>query len=74
MNIPIDSIIDYYKPRLERHFMKYIPNTAGITATQYIQASLKLQELETSYLKFSFPSIIISKSSLGKIFFSCSFK
>ena len=37
-----DFYLNVFKPTLEFHFRKYIPNTSGITATQYLQASIKL--------------------------------
>ena len=40
-----DYYINIFKPSLESHFRQYIPNTSGITATQYLQASLKLNNL-----------------------------
>ena len=40
-----DFYLNIFKPSLEFHFRKYIPNTSGITATQYLQASLKLFNL-----------------------------
>ena len=40
-----DAFVSIYKPTLEFHLRQYIPNTSSITATQYIQASLKLNSL-----------------------------
>ena len=37
-----DFFISIFKPSLEFHFRQYIPNTSGITANQYLQASMKL--------------------------------
>ena len=37
-----DYFISIFKPCLEFHFRQFIPNTSGITATQYLQASMKL--------------------------------
>ena len=37
-----DYYLNIFKPSLEFHFRQFIPNTSGITATQYLQASLKL--------------------------------
>ena len=37
-----DYYLNIFKPSLEFNFRQYIPNTSGITATQYLQASLKL--------------------------------
>ena len=37
-----DYFISIFKPSLEFHFRQYIPNTSGITSTQYLQASIKL--------------------------------
>ena len=40
-----DFYLNIFKPSLEFHFRNYIPNTSGITATQYLQACLKLFNL-----------------------------
>ena len=40
-----EAFVGIYKPTLEYHLRQYIPNTSSITATQYIQASLKLNSL-----------------------------
>ena len=40
-----DYYLNIFKPSLEFHFRQFIPNTSGITATQYLQASLKLNNL-----------------------------
>ena len=37
-----DYFISIFKPSLEFHLRQYIPNTSGITANQYLQASMKL--------------------------------
>ena len=37
-----DYFISIFKPSLEFHFRQFIPNTSGITSTQYLQASMKL--------------------------------
>ena len=37
-----DYYLNIFKPTLEFHFRQFIPNTSGITATQYLQASIKL--------------------------------
>ena len=37
-----DYYLNIFKPSLEYHFRQFIPNTSGITATQYLQASLRL--------------------------------
>ena len=37
-----DYFISIFKPSLEFHFRQFIPNTSGITATQYLQANMKL--------------------------------
>ena len=37
-----DYYLNIFKSSLEFNFRKYIPNTSGINATQYLQASLKL--------------------------------
>ena len=39
-----DYYLNVFKPSLEFHFRQFIPNTSGITATQYLQASLKLNK------------------------------
>ena len=46
-----DFYLNIFKPTLEFHFRKYIPNTSGITATQYLQASLKLNNLLRNAIK-----------------------
>ena len=46
-----DFYLNVFKPTLELHFRKYIPNTSGITATQYLQASLKLNNLLRNEIK-----------------------
>ena len=46
-----DFYLNIFKPTLEFHFRKYIPNTSGITATQYLQASLKLNNLLRNEIK-----------------------
>lgn len=40
-----DAFLSVFKPTLELHLRNFIPNTSSITATQYIQASLKLNAL-----------------------------
>ena len=46
---------DYYllvfKPSLEFHLRRQIPNTSGVTSTQYIQVLLKLNQLLKNYIK-----------------------
>ena len=46
---------DYYllvfKPSLEFHLRQYIPNTSGVTSTQYIQVLLKLNQLLKKSIK-----------------------
>ena len=42
-----DYYLNIFKPSLEFHFRQFIPNTSGITSTQYLQACLKLN----NYLK-----------------------
>ena len=37
-----DYFVSIFKPSLEFHFRQFIPNTSGITASQYLQASMKL--------------------------------
>ena len=37
--------VNIFKPSLEFHLRSYIPNTSGITATQYIQVGIKLNQL-----------------------------
>ena len=37
-----DYYISIFKPSLEFHFRQFIPNTSSITASQYLQASMKL--------------------------------
>ena len=46
-----DFYLNIFKPTLEFHFRKFIPNTSGITATQYLQASLKLNNLLRNEIK-----------------------
>ena len=46
-----DYFISIFKPSLEFHFRQYIPNTSGITSTQYLQASMKLN----NFLKNEIP-------------------
>ena len=40
-----DFYLPILKPTLEFHLRQYIPNTSGITATQYIQTLIKLNSL-----------------------------
>jgi hypothetical protein len=40
-----DYYLNIFKPSLGFHFIQFIPNTSGITATKYLQASLKLNNL-----------------------------
>ena len=40
-----DFYLNIFKPSLEFQFRKFIPNTSGITASQYLQASIKLSNL-----------------------------
>ena len=46
-----DYYLNIFKPSLEFHFRQFIPNTSGITATQYLQASLKLNNLLRSSIQ-----------------------
>ena len=46
-----DYYLNVFKPSLEFHFRQYIPNTSGITATQYLQASLKLNNILRNEIK-----------------------
>ena len=62
-----DYFISIFKPCLEFHFRQFIPNTSGITATQYLQASMKLynffknesqQEPKKLHVKFGIRDVI----------------
>ena len=62
-----DYFISIFKPSLEFHFRQFIPNTSGITATQYLQATMKLynflkneiqQEPKKLHVKFGIRDII----------------
>ena len=62
-----DYFISIFKPSLEFHFRQFIPNTSGITATQYLQASMKLynflkneiqQEPKKLHVKFGIRDVI----------------
>ena len=46
-----DYYLNIFKPSLEFHFRQFIPNTSGITATQYLQASIKLYNLLKSLIQ-----------------------
>ena len=46
-----DYYLNIFKPSLEFHFRQFIPNTSGITATQYLQASLKLNNILKNIIK-----------------------
>ena len=46
-----DYFISIFKPSLEFHFRQFIPNTSGITASQYLQASMKLYHFMKSEIR-----------------------
>ena len=46
-----DYYLNIFKPNLGFHFIQFIPNTSGKTATQYLQASLKLNNLLRSSIQ-----------------------
>ena len=46
-----DYYLNIFKPSLEFHFRQFIPNTSGITSTQYLQASLKLNKFMKSLIQ-----------------------
>ena len=73
-----DAFVNVFKPTLEMHLRNYIPNTSSITATQYIQASLKLNSLLNEYianepwklhLQFSIRDVMLVVQSFH--FFAC---
>ena len=45
-----EVFVNIFKPSLEFHLRTYIPNTSGITTTQYIQVGIKLNQLLNDFI------------------------